>query len=72
MSLVVEVLDLQVEEKMQKTKITFLKAIELAIKEDLIKSLTIEGLMLKQEVVKIYLIELIQQQEEEKCSMILI
>jgi len=51
---------------------TFLKAIELAIKEDLIKSLAIEGLMLKQEVAKIYLIELIQQQEEEKCSMILI
>jgi hypothetical protein len=72
MSLVVEVLDLQVEEKMQKTKITFLKAIELAIKEDLINSLTTEGIMLKQEAVKIYQIELIQQQEEEKCTMILI
>lgn len=74
MSLVVEISDLQTEEKMQKTKITFHKAIESVIKKDLIISLIIEGIMLRQEVVKIYQIGLIQLQEveQERCIMLLI
>lgn len=63
-----EVLDLQIEEKMQKTKITFLKVIEIAIKKDLINRFTIEGLLLNKEALKIYLIDLIQRLEE-KCTM---
>jgi hypothetical protein len=69
MNLVAEVLDLQIEEKMQKKKTIFLKVIEIIIKKDLINHFTIEGLLSNREVLKIYLIGLIQQLEEEKSIM---
>ena len=69
MNLVAEVLDLQIEEKMQKKKTIFLKVIEITIKKDLINHFTIEGLLSNREVLKIYLIGLIQQLEEEKSIM---
>ena len=65
----VEVLDLQIEEKMQKTMITFLKVIELVTRKDLINRFTIEDLLSNKEALKIYLINLIQQLEEEKYTM---
>ena len=66
MNLVAEVLDLQVEEKMEKTKITFLKVNEIVTKKDYINHLTIEDLLSNKEAMKINLIDLIQQLEEEK------
>jgi hypothetical protein len=72
MSLVVELLDLRVEEKMRRTKIAIHKAIELVSKMDLINSISIEGIIMNRGAVKIFLQELIQQQEEEKCTMTII
>jgi hypothetical protein len=69
MNLVAEVLDLQVEEKMEKTKITFLKVNEIVTKKDYINHLTIEDLLSNKEAMKINLIDLIQQLEEEKDTM---
>ena len=66
MNLVAEVLDLQVEERMEKTKITFLKVNEIVTKKDYINHLTIEDLLSNKEAMKINLIDLIQQLEEEK------
>lgn len=69
MNLVAEVLDLQVEERMEKTKITFLKVNEIVTKKDYINHLTIEDLLSNKEAMKINLIDLIQQLEEEKDTM---
>ena len=69
MNLVAEVLDLQVEERMEKTKITFLKVNEIVTKKDYINHLTIEDLLSNKEAMKINLIDLIQQLEEVKDTM---
>jgi len=66
---VVEVLDLQIEEKMQETKITFLKVIELVTRMDLTNRFIIEDQSLNKEELKIYRIDLIQQLEEESNIM---
>ena len=65
----VEVLDLRIEEKMQETKITFLKVIELVTRMDLTNSFIIEDQSLNKEELKIYRIDLIQQLEEESNIM---
>lgn len=65
----VEVLDLQIEEKMQETKITFLKVIELVTRMDLTNRFIIEDQSLNKEELKIYRIDLIQQLEEESNIM---
>jgi hypothetical protein len=66
---VVEVLDLRIEEKMQETKITFLKVIELVTRMDLTNRFIIEDQSLNKEELKIYRIDLIQQLEEESNIM---
>jgi hypothetical protein len=66
---VVEVLDLRIEEKMQETKITFLKVIELVTRMDLTNRFIIEDQSLNKEEMKIYQIDLIQQLEEESNIM---
>ena len=65
----VEVLDLRIEEKMQETKITFLKVIELVTRMDLTNRFIIEDQSLNKEEMKIYQIDLIQQLEEESNIM---
>ncbi len=65
----VEVLDLRIEEKMQETKITFLKVIELVTRMDLTNRFIIEDQSLNKEEMKIYQIDLIQQLEEESNTM---
>ncbi len=65
----VEVLDLRIEEKMQETKITFLKVIELVTRMDLTNRFIIEDQSLNKEELKIYRIDLIQQLEEESNIM---
>ena len=64
-----EVLDLQIEEKIKKTKITFLKVIELVTRMDLTNRFIIEDQSLNKEEMKIYQIDLIQQLEEESNIM---
>ena len=54
---------------MEKTKITFLKVNEIVTKKDYINHLTIEDLLSNKEAMKINLIDLIQQLEEEKDTM---
>ena len=62
-------MDLQIEEKMQETKITFLKVIELVTRMDLTNRFIIEDQSLNKEELKIYRIDLIQQLEEESNIM---
>jgi len=64
-----EVLDLQIEEKIKKTKITFLKVIGIVTRKDLINNFIIEDLWSNKEAMKMHLIDLFQQLEEGKYTM---
>ena len=64
-----EVLDLQIEEKIKKTKITILKVIGIVTRKDLISNFIIEDLWSNKEATKMHLIDLFRQLEEEKYTM---
>jgi DNA repair exonuclease SbcCD ATPase subunit len=66
---VFSVMNTLLKEKMQETKITFLKVIELVTRMDLTNHFIIEDQSLNKEEMKIYQIDLIQQLEEESNIM---